>query len=321
MSLQPSYIAGFWRRTFAFIIDVVLVSLFCGLIVSIFSRLLHQHPVISTLVGYWCVILYFGLLNSHLNLGKTFAKQLLKIKVLDLEGKNLSVPLSISRAAILFAPLCLISLSDYIENFTLSWGIKLLFICLQILIIYFYLFNSRNRRSIHDFISNSIVINVQQNYTNIKIPSIWRKHKAFASILAIACMVFVINLALSQEKNEEIIQTRLKDMQPEIIHIQETSESINDRKLSYFDVRIKSPDKLNNPFFAQQFIENLKKVTPALMDGNSEILLVLRTDLQFGLISTGQYSLYSVEQNDTEFNVIEQQSSEFNQISFLSINF
>ncbi|MFH4170951.1 RDD family protein, partial [Acinetobacter baumannii] len=83
----------------------------------------------------------------------------------------------------------------------------------------------------------------------------------------------------------------------------------------------KSPDKLNNPFFAQQFIENLKKVTPALMDGNSEILLVLRTDLQFGLISTGQYSLYSVEQNDTEFNVIEQQSSEFNQISFLSINF
>lgn len=61
-------------------------------------------------------------------------------------------------------------------------------------------------------------------------------------------------------KNEEIIQTRLKDMQPEIIYIQETSESINDRKLNYFDVRIKSPDKLNNPFFAQQFIENLKKL-------------------------------------------------------------
>lgn len=58
----------------------------------------------------------------------------------------------------------------------------------------------------------------------------------------------MINLALSQEKNEEIIQTRLKDMQPEIIYIQETSESINDRKLNYFDVRIKSPDKLNNPF-------------------------------------------------------------------------
>ncbi|WP_255325030.1 hypothetical protein [Acinetobacter baumannii] len=148
-----------------------------------------------------------------------------------------------------------------------------------------------------------------------------RKHKSFAFILSIDCIGFVINLALSQEKNEEIIQTRLKDMQPEIIYIQETSESINDRKLNYFDVRIKSPDKLNNPFFAQQFIENLKKVTPALMDGNSEILLVLRTDLQFGLISTGQYSLYSVEQNDTEFNVIEQQSSEFNQISFLSINF
>lgn len=109
-------------------------------------------------------------------------------------------------------------------------------------------------------------------------------------------------------------------MQPEIIYIQETSESINDRKLNYFDVRIKSPDKLNNPFCTAIYWK-FKKVTPALMDGNSEILLVLRTDLQFGLISTGQYSLYSVEQNDTEFNVIEQQSSEFNQISFLSINF
>ncbi|MFI8145483.1 RDD family protein [Acinetobacter sp. ABJ_C5_2] len=321
MSLQPSYTAGFWRRSFAFIIDVVLVSLFCGLIVSIFSSFLHQHSVISTLLGYLCVVLYFGLLNSHLNLGKTFAKQLLKIKVLDLEGNDLSVSLSISRAAILFAPLCLISLSDYIENFMLSWGIKLLFICLQILIIYFYLFNGRNRRSIHDFISNSIVINVQQNYTNIKIPSIWKKHEAFAAILVIACMVFGINLALSQEKNDEIIQTQLKDIQPEIIHIQETSESITDRKLSYFDVRIKSPDKLNNPFFAQQFIENLQKANPSLMDGNSEILLILRTDLQFGLISTGKYNLYSVEQNDTGLNIVEQQSSEFNQISFLSINF
>ena len=92
--------------------------------------------MISTLVGYWCVILYFGLLNSHLNLGKTFAKQLLKLKYWIWKEKSIS-PLSISRAAILFAPLCLISLSDYIENFTLSWGIKLLFICLQILIIYF----------------------------------------------------------------------------------------------------------------------------------------------------------------------------------------
>ncbi|WP_227554078.1 hypothetical protein [Acinetobacter haemolyticus] len=79
--------------------------------------------------------------------------------------------------------------------------------------------------------------------------------------------------------------------------------------------------KLNSPFFAQQFVENLQRINPVLVDERNEVFLILRTQLQFGLVSTGQYSTYTVEQTKTGLKVVEQASSEFNQISFLSINF
>lgn len=55
-------------------------------------------------------------------------------------------------------------------------------------------------------------------------------------------------------------------------------------------------------------------------DKPSEVFLILRTQLQFGLVSTGQYNTYTVEQTEAGLKVVEQASSEFNRISFLSIN-
>ncbi|ENW20757.1 RDD family protein [Acinetobacter haemolyticus] len=317
MSLNTPYIAGFWCRLFAFILDALLISMFCGLIVSIFSNFLHQHPIISILAGYVYVILYFGLLNSHLNAGKTVAKQLLKIEVISLDGKHLSVPTSMVRAVVLFAPMCLMSLSAYFSNAIFSWGISLLLICLQALIVYFYIFNRKNRRSVHDFISKSIVINAQQIHNDPQIPSMWAKHKIFAALTVLVCLVSGISSAVSQEQNNEMTNMQLKEMQPEILHIKQ----ISDTNFNFFDIQINRPEKLNSPFFAQQFVENLQRINPVLVDERNEVFLILRTQLQFGLVSTGQYSTYTVEQTKTGLKVVEQASSEFNQISFLSINF
>ncbi|WP_262755663.1 RDD family protein [Acinetobacter courvalinii] len=90
-SVKFSYIAGFWRRSFAFLIDLLLVGGFCWSTIRLFSEFMYPFPVISIFIGYAFVILYFGLLNSHLHSGQTFGKQLLKIKVADTHGKDLAV--------------------------------------------------------------------------------------------------------------------------------------------------------------------------------------------------------------------------------------
>lgn len=53
---QP-YIAGFWRRSFAFIIDALLIGAFCNIISSLLGKFPYEYPILITLIGYLFVIL------------------------------------------------------------------------------------------------------------------------------------------------------------------------------------------------------------------------------------------------------------------------
>ena len=108
------YIAGFWRRSFAFLIDLIVVGLCCLCISGIFKSQIIAHPIIFALLGYALVVAYYGLCNSSLNQGQTLGKSLLKVKVIHSSGDYLSVPQSLLRAAIVYAPICLLSACQFI---------------------------------------------------------------------------------------------------------------------------------------------------------------------------------------------------------------
>ncbi len=192
--------------------------------IRLLSEFMYPFPVISIFIGYAFVILYFGLLNSHLHSGQTFGKQFLKIRVPDIHGKDLAVIPSLLRSAILFAPSCLISLSGYFPILLLSELYNLLLACLQILLIYFYIFNRQNRRSLHDFVAGSMVINLQKVDQEQHVPEMWPKHKIFAVLITLACLGTGISSFNLFDRDNTFEIKEFKDSQPEIVHVNQISE-------------------------------------------------------------------------------------------------
>ncbi|WP_332604561.1 RDD family protein [Acinetobacter sp. ESBL14] len=310
-SVKFSYIAGFWRRSFAFLIDLLLVGGFCWSTIRLLSNFLHQFPVISIFIGYFFVVLYFGLLNSHLHSGQTFGKQLLKIRVADTHGKDLAVIPSLLRSAILFAPSCLISLSGYFPILLLSELFNLLLACLQILLIYFYIFNRQNRRSIHNFVAGSMVINLKKDDQEQQVPEMWPKHKIFAALITLVGLGIGISSFNLFDRNNTVEIKKLKNSQPEIIHVKRISETEeeSEAQLILFDVQINDLTKLNNSFFAQEFADHLQILEPQLINDSSNISILLSTRLQFGLASSMDLNMYSVKKTQQGLKVVEEIST------------
>ncbi|OBY75692.1 RDD family protein [Acinetobacter gyllenbergii] len=310
-SVKFSYIAGFWRRSFAFLIDLLLVGGFCWSTIRLLSNFLHQFPVISIFIGYFFVVLYFGLLNSHLHSGQTFGKQLLKIRVAGIHGKDLAVIPSLLRSAILFAPSCLMSLSGYFPILLLSELFNLLLACLQILLIYFYIFNRQNRRSIHDFVAGSMVINFKKDDQEQQVPEMWPKHKIFAALITLVGLGIGISSFNLFDRNNTVEIKKFKNSQPEIIHVKRISETEeeSEAQLILFDVQINDLTKLNNSFFAQEFADHLQILEPQLINDSSNISILLSTRLQFGLASSMDLNMYSVKKTQQGLKVVEEIST------------
>ncbi|MCU4576278.1 RDD family protein [Acinetobacter courvalinii] len=310
-SVKFSYIAGFWRRSFAFLIDLLLVGGFCWSTIRLLSEFMYPFPVISIFIGYAFVILYFGLLNSHLHSGQTFGKQLLKIRVAETHGKDLAVIPSLLRSAILFAPSCLVSLSGYFQILLLSELFNLLLVSLQILLIYFYIFNRQNRRSLHDFVAGSMVINLKKDDQELQVPEMWTKHKIFAALITLVCLGTGVSSFNLFDPDNTVEIKKFKDSQPEIIHVKRISETDeeSETQLILFDVQINDPAKLNNSFFAQAFADHLQTLEPQLINDSSRISILLSTRLQFGLASSIDLNMYSVKKMQQGLKVVEEIST------------
>ena len=144
------YIAGFWRRLTAFIVYILIAGFFCYIIASLLGSWVYKAPIIMSLIGYLLVTIYFGIFNSKINKGQSFGKMLMSIQVVDQNQQYMNLPASLLRAAILYAPFCLMSwiVSAHSTLSFLSSVILSSLFCAQ---IYLFLFNKSNRRCIHDF--------------------------------------------------------------------------------------------------------------------------------------------------------------------------
>lgn len=157
--------AGFWNRTFAFLTDGLLlgiVGLLAGL--TYFDYLAGLGPL-GRLIGFAGAVVYFGIGNSWLTGGRTLGKLLFGIRVQSSSGKGLNLFRSTLRAGVLGLPVFMFNLklptAAYTEFFFLSFQSAMILSVLGLGggMLYLFLFNGDNRRSLHDYLADSVVLN------------------------------------------------------------------------------------------------------------------------------------------------------------------
>ena len=81
------WVAGFWRRPIAFLIDYLIVGLIGMLLGMLFYDWLVSLGPLARFIGLAIALAYFGVLNSEIGHGQTVAKRLLRIKVVGVDNE------------------------------------------------------------------------------------------------------------------------------------------------------------------------------------------------------------------------------------------
>ena len=181
-----SPICNFWRRIFAFIIDGSLFSIIGLILVINFFDFFIRNSIISFLFSYVIIIIYFGIFESILFKGQTLGKRLLKIKLVNRENEYLSLKKSVLRSTLFFLP-SILGYSCYVFKIHQTYvtnTFSYLAFYLSLLIVYFYLFNTKTRQTLHDIVFSSYVVTVN-NENKLNAFKIWFRHYIIAGILVL----------------------------------------------------------------------------------------------------------------------------------------
>lgn len=187
-------ISPVWRRFVAFFIDCTFLGLAGYLSGISFFNAYARLGGWGRLVGFTIALVYFGLFDSIANGGKTPGKRLCRIKVVDSDGKPLSIAKSIVRYLVIAGPFFLNGLA--LPSGTL-WSSVGQFVGLVVIglgggIIYLLLFNRPTRQSLHDLVAGSYVIRADSQGPG-DMPKIWKGHFLVlgAWMLAVSVLVTV----------------------------------------------------------------------------------------------------------------------------------
>jgi uncharacterized RDD family membrane protein YckC len=174
-----SPIAGFWRRFFAWLVDMIIVGIAGQIIGIAFSSFLFSIGPYGHAIGLLVFLAYFGVMNSKIGGGQTLGKRLMKIAVRNKNNESIELWRSIVRTLLLVSP---ILFSDLIiavffsvlqaivfqgwvfpadPNIIGTWLIFLLAFGLGGAILYTMIFNSKSRQGFHDLLGGTYVVYLQ----------------------------------------------------------------------------------------------------------------------------------------------------------------
>jgi uncharacterized RDD family membrane protein YckC len=183
-------ISGFWRRICALLIDVLLIGM-VGLILGLFlSDFFERLGQLGPILGFVISLTYFGIFNSSAANGQTLGKRLMKIRVVDREGKTISIPRSFARYAILGAPWFFDSDILPLRLRTSWFGIEFGFLISGMAgaLIYLYVFNNATRQSLHDLILGTYVVKAAGD-GRPEVPIVWKGHLYIAGGIVLLLLV------------------------------------------------------------------------------------------------------------------------------------
>ena len=178
-SVRPTrVVASFWRRIFAFLLDIVITAVPCALVGFTFYRFFAESKLAGDLLGFFITLPYFAILGSCLGGGQTLGQRIVHIRVVNREGRCLSLERSFLRYLILLTPF---QLCEAAIPTSAPAGIKMLVSwllpALGAVIVYLYLFNVRTRQSLHDLAVGAYVVDADAK-DHIETERFWKWHWA-----------------------------------------------------------------------------------------------------------------------------------------------
>jgi uncharacterized RDD family membrane protein YckC len=172
-------IAGFWRRFFAWIVDMIIIGIGGQIIGIAFSSILFGIGPYGRAVGLLVFLAYFGVMNSEIGGGQTLGKRLMKVAVRNKNGEPIELWRSIARTLLLVSPILFSNLIIAVffsvlqaivfqgwvfpagPNIIGNWLVFLLVFGLGGAILYTMIFNSKSRQGFHDLIGGTYVVYLQ----------------------------------------------------------------------------------------------------------------------------------------------------------------
>lgn len=236
--------AGFWKRLFAFLLDNILLAIFGVIIGLFFGSVFNKMGPWARLVGLFAIMLYFGIYNSEIGHGQTFAKRLFKIRVVDSNMSLVSLRRSLLRTFLLFIPTYLgdlilpfmkVNLIHAIVSF-ITYGVR-------IGLIYLYIFNRNTRQSLHDVLCGTYVVE-ERNDGSLKTGKIARIHYAIIAIFLVLSIITPILFNFKMINKLAIDMNKMKELQERIdsdptIRIESINEGVNNfngKKSTYLSI-------------------------------------------------------------------------------------
>jgi uncharacterized RDD family membrane protein YckC len=155
--------AGFWRRIFAFLIDMLILGIPAGVLGWVLMPWVNKFGNASQLLGFLFVLPYFGIMNSRLSKGQTIGKALFNLSVRRSNGEYLTPLQSVLRTFTLFSYMFFIGMTalfpaaPVVKNAltAVAYG-------LMVGLILLFLINKETRQTWHDLLFDTRVLDLRK---------------------------------------------------------------------------------------------------------------------------------------------------------------
>lgn len=315
-TIQPRWIAGFWRRIGALLIDSLLLGFVGFLLGSLLESTFVEMGRWGRIVGFLVSLGYFGLMNSSLFNGQTLGKRLLKIRVVDEANNTINLGRSLIRYVVLGTPFFLNALQFSTETVPslLLYPIYIAVFGGLLAIPYLYLFNTVSRQSLHDLIVGSYVVSTQVEKQDVG--PIWKGHPyVIALLLMIATSVpFVAGKLQSDEVFKNVVSNeQLQSATQRITNHPAVKEAYvrvvgftgfdddGDAERSSFmmaGVFLRNND-VDNEALAKEFAQAVS-ATSSEDDENNQVRLMMSYGYDIGIFSRWHHRQYLFNADDLE---------------------
>ncbi|WP_158823042.1 RDD family protein [Granulicella sp. S156] len=190
---QPGQIGALWHRLIAFFIDAIILFVTGTAIALPLSSTFSRLGLWGRLIGFCIALFYLATLNSELGGGQTGGKQLMRLRVVDSQGRTISFGKSLVRYSILAIPVFLNRLPVPISR---APGIITFFLSVVIFgiggaTLYLVLFNGNTRQGLHDLAVGSYVVEADISGP-VRVRPIWKPHWVILALPLLVSGIFAM---------------------------------------------------------------------------------------------------------------------------------